>query len=142
MPRGAPERSPSMLESGIVEGEGMAALALIVALLVVVVTAVASLVAAVTGRRARAVRRATVAVAVVAGYAAVLITVALTSSPRTLAPGEWKCFDDWCATVGPGTGTEQGTDSCAVPVQIRNAARRVAQRPDSPQVFVRTSAEG
>jgi hypothetical protein len=108
----------------------MTALLLILTVLATVVLLVATLVAAVR-RRARLALRCGAAVAVVvAAYTVALIAVGAASRPRTLADGQWKCFDDWCVTVASVAPSATGRD---VTLQVRNAGRARAQRPDSPR---------
>lgn len=107
----------------------MTALLLIVAVLGTVVLLVATLVAALRRRGRSAARWGAAAAVVVVAYAVALLAVGATSRPRTLADGQWKCFDDWCVTVTAVAPTADGRD---VTLQVRNAGRGRAQRPDAP----------
>jgi hypothetical protein len=72
-------------------------------------------------------------------YAAILMGTAVVRPRRFYAPGERRCFDDWCATAlettpsaaqpcGPAEG---GRDWIAV-VEVSSTARRIRQRaPDA-----------
>lgn len=98
-------------------------------LLILAVLAVAGLIIAavvsLTRRRARrALRFSVMALAVVALYTASLFAVSLASTPRTLAGGQWKCFDEWCATLESSSQTsgELGSSSASgIPAGTRNA---------------------
>ncbi len=111
----------------------MTALLLIVAVLSTVGLLVATLVAALRHRGRSALRWGAATAVVVVAYAVALVAVGAASRPRTLADGQWKCFDDWCVTVASVTPTANGRD---VTLQVRNAGRGRAQRPDAPQAYL------
>jgi hypothetical protein len=85
-----------------------------------------------------AARRTRMLALFLALYAGVLICVALVLPRRFYAPGERRCFDDWCAAAvsiapvenptespcGPGNG---GRDWVAT-IEVASEARRVRQR--------------
>jgi hypothetical protein len=109
------------------------ALLLIVAVLGTVVLLVSTLVAALRRRGRSASRRGAGAAVVVVAYAVALLAAGAASRPRPLADGQWKCFDDWCVTVTSVAATADGRD---VTLQVRNAGRGRAQRPDAPHASI------
>jgi hypothetical protein len=74
----------------------------------------------------------------VAGYAVVLIAVALAIPRRFHAPGERRCYDDWCvaaisarAAESPAEGAcraGQGSREWVAEVEISSVAKRARQR--------------
>jgi hypothetical protein len=75
-------------------------------------------------------------------YAAALIAVALTLPRRFYAPGERRCFDDWCVTaldaeiadgsIGVRCPVARGGRNWVATIQVSSVARRVRQRaPDA-----------
>ena len=72
----------------------MAALLLILTTLAIVGLAVTSMGCLARQRAARAVHYGLILLAVIAVCAATLVVVSLASQPRTLADGQWQCFDD------------------------------------------------
>ncbi|GAA3290801.1 hypothetical protein Dvina_18955 [Dactylosporangium vinaceum] len=111
----------------------MTALLLILTALGAAVLMIVTLVAALRGRTRSAVRLGSACVALVGTYAAALVAAGAASRPRTLAHGEWKCFDDWCVTVASATPAADGRD---VTLLVRNAGRGRAQRPDAAQAYL------
>lgn len=110
----------------------MGAIVLLGAVLLVVAVMVSALVLVVR-RSWRSARVASlVAVVIVIAYAAALMGVGVTAPARSLAIGEWKCFDDWCATV---TSTTRTGDVVLVSLTVQNQGRR-EQAPDSPRVWL------
>ena len=130
---------------GVLEGV-VGVLAFIVTALAVVGGAVLILFALFRGRPGRALRIARVLLAWIGVYAACLVALSLTSRPRFIERGGERCFDEMCysvqdvtvsptagdATLGPGT---QGSRYVIV-IRLRSAARRTAQRPSLPDLFV------
>ncbi|MBS1707583.1 MAG: hypothetical protein JSS65_02550 [Armatimonadetes bacterium] len=85
-------------------------------------------------RRGQALRRVVVVlVGWWAVYACVLLGVGLSSRPTQMRPGDLKCYDEWCATV---SGVHGQSEKSVVLVRVENHGRR-AQRPDTPQLFVK-----
>jgi hypothetical protein len=60
-----------------------------------------------------------------AGYAIVLITVALLMPRRLLAPGERRCFDDWCVAA---LTAERAGNQWVATIEVSSDAKRVRQR--------------
>jgi hypothetical protein len=110
----------------------MGAILMIGAVLLVVALFVAAL-AFVIGRSwVNARMAASVAAGTVILYGAALVVVSVASPARTLAVGEWKCFDDWCASV---TSVSRTGDSVTVVLSVQNQGRR-EQAPDTPRVWL------
>jgi hypothetical protein len=76
----------------------------------------------------QAMRTAFAACLVAALYTVALLVVSATASPRTLATGEWKCFDDWCVSL---TSAVRSGDTVQVVLAVQNQGRR-QQAPDTP----------
>jgi hypothetical protein len=110
----------------------VAGLLLILTTLAVVSLAVATVVCAARRRTRRAVLFSAALLAVAALYTASLLAVSLASKPRTLARGQWKCFDDWCATL---KSSSQDSGGLHLVIGIRNNARG-AERPDAPHAYL------
>ena len=91
--------------------------------------AVAALVQLARRRGRAAAGLACTAVAVAAVYTAVDAGVGLSSRPLALAPGDFKCFDDWCASM-TGAKEDLGADTLLVDVRLQNRARGRAMRAD------------
>jgi hypothetical protein len=82
----------------------------------------------------------------IAAYAAVLVTVSLTSHPKVLRMGETRCFDDWCVAVEraercsqvgkPPAVVEARGIFRVVTLRVLNAARRRAQRATDAGVYL------
>jgi hypothetical protein len=77
-----------------------------------------------------------------ASYAAVLICVALALPRRFYAPGERRCFDDWCVTaldaraadgsIGVPCPADPGSRIWVATIEVASDARRIRQRaPDA-----------
>ncbi len=105
---------------------------LIGATLLVLALGVAALTFAARGRWRRSLRAAFTAGLLVTLYAVALVGVSATAPARSLATGEWKCFDDWCASVTSATRTGEIVQ---VDLAVRNQGRR-EQAPDTPQVWL------
>ncbi len=99
------------------------------AVLALIVTAAAF---AARHRWHQAMRTAFAACLVAALYTVALLVVSATASPRTLATGEWKCFDDWCVSL---TSAVRSGDTVQVVLAVRNQGRR-RQAPDTPRVWL------
>lgn len=91
--------------------------------------------AAVRGRGDRLRATTRLLAGYVAGYAAVLLAVALVTPRRTLSPGVRECFDDWCVagvgTVPSGAVQVPGCDGGNVwigTLEVSSDAKRVRQR--------------
>jgi hypothetical protein len=67
-------------------------------------------------------------------YAAVLIAVGVATPRRFYAPGERRCFDDWCAAAisvraaANSCGPDNGGRDWIATVEVTSVARRVRQR--------------
>ena len=116
----------------------MPALLLVVTALVTVSGSLLAAASLARGHRRRARRRAAAVLAVVAAYAVALIAVGVTSSPRRLAPGQDKCFDDWCVTLRSVATLPGRDDVRQLTVVVTSRARRVSQRPDGPAAYLMT----
>jgi hypothetical protein len=99
-------------------------------LVVVLMAAVLVLVVRRSWRSARVTSM--VAGVIVIAYAAALMVFSVTAPARSLAMGEWKCFDDWCASV---TSVTRTGDAVLVSLSVQNRGRR-EQAPDSPRVWL------
>jgi hypothetical protein len=110
----------------------MGALLLIGTALVVLALITAGAVLCIRGSWARARATGIVAAAVLAVYSLALVGVGIASPARSLALNEWKCFDDWCATV---TSVTRTGDDVVVSISTRNQGRR-EQAPDTPRVWL------
>ena len=110
----------------------MSLLLLVTALAVVVLIAVV-VTALPRGRRRNARRSGTALLVLVMLYAAVLIGTSVSSRPRTLRGGEWKCFDDWCVTLSSVAPAPSGRE---LSLAVRNAGRGRVQRPDAPHAYL------
>jgi hypothetical protein len=75
-------------------------------------------------------RTAGFAVVYLAVYAVVLVAAALLMPRRYLAPGERRCFDDWCvtATTCRLMRSAGGTSTWVATVEVSSVAKRVRQR--------------
>lgn len=112
-------------------------LALLVSVVAVLLTLGWILLSLALGRRRRA-RVAAWGLAAYAGcYAVALSAAGLAVPRRVLAPGERRCFDDWCVAaqyVEPldpahaACGARDGTRQWAVTLEVSSVARRVRQR--------------
>ena len=71
-------------------------------------------------------------IAVVGLYALALVAVSLTTPGRTLAKGEWKCFDEWCVTLVSSSRTG---GSLTLQLSVQNRGRR-EQAPDTPRAWL------
>ena len=110
----------------------MGAILLIGAALVVVALLVAVVVFSIARSWTNARVAALVAGLIVILYGVAMVVVSVATPPRSLAIGEWKCFDDWCASV---TSVNRTADAVLVVVSVENRGRR-EQAPDNPQVWL------
>ena len=75
-------------------------------------------------------------------YAIALVAVSLTSQSQTLTQGQEHCFDEMCYSAkGSSQAKTLGNHSASgiftvVDVQLRNAAKRSAQKPSNPQLWL------
>jgi len=110
-------------------------LVFIASFLFTLVMAVRIAIAAIGRRRQTVVRASRVLGLFLALYAAALLSVAIARPRRFYAPGERRCFDDWCvAAIGVRTAANAcgpdnggGRDWIAT-VEVSSVARRVRQR--------------
>ncbi len=109
----------------------LGALLLIGAVLLLLVLCSGALALAVRGHRREAVRAAASAGILVVVYAAALVGVAVASPGGELATGEWKCFDEWCASVA---SVSWAGDTVDVALDVQNRGRR-SQAPDTARVW-------
>ena len=65
-------------------------------------------------------------------YAVALVGVSATSPARSLTTGEWKCFDDWCASV---TSAVRTGDLVQVDLAVQNRGRG-EQAPHTPRLWL------
>jgi len=112
--------------------DGVTAILLLATALGVLVLAAGALVLLARGRRRHAALTATAILVVVVLYLLALVGVSLGTPDRTLAAGEWKCFDDWCVTL---VSAPRAGDSVTVQLAVQNRGRR-QQTPDSPHVWL------
>jgi hypothetical protein len=110
----------------------MGAIVLIGAALLVVALLVAVVVFLIRRSWTHAGAAALVAGVTVILYGLALVAVSVTTPARTLAIGEWKCFDDWCASV---TSVSRTGDAVTVVLSVQNQGRR-EQAPDTPRVWL------
>ena len=110
----------------------MGAIVLVGTVLLVLGLIVATLVLVVGRSWSGARVTSVVAGLIVIVYGVSLIVVSLTTPVRSLAMGEWKCFDDWCASV---TSLTRTGDSVLVSLSLQNRGRR-EQAPDSPHLWL------
>jgi hypothetical protein len=121
-------------------------LAFFVSLLVLGVGAASILIAILRRRPRQAWKIARLCLGWVAVYAVILVLVALTSRPVIIPLGQERCFDEMCYSVqavssAPTLSTPAGSlaaqgDFLLITVQLRSAARRTAQRPSEPALFL------
>ncbi|MGO9241146.1 MAG: hypothetical protein ACLQBJ_10080 [Bryobacteraceae bacterium] len=107
-----------------------------VLMVLILITCIA--VAAAQGRKDKARRLARSLGLFVAGYALVLIAVALILPRRFHAPGERRCFDDWCVAAlsarAMASSTDQpcqaapGSRSWVAVVEVSSVAKGARQR--------------
>ena len=121
-------------------------LVFLIFLLGLVAALVLAVVALFTYRPARALKVMGLALGWIGVYALALLVVSFTSHPRYLAPGQERCFDEMCysvtgLTVSPSLGTPPQQINARgvyyiVTLQLHSTARRTAQKPSQPEVFV------
>ncbi|HEY3312840.1 MAG TPA: hypothetical protein VGK00_14465 [Anaerolineales bacterium] len=107
---------------------------------------VLAIIALFTHRPGRAMKVMALAVGWIVLYALALLAFSFTSRPRYLAPGQERCFDEMCYSitalrVSPSLGTTSQQINARgiyyiVTIQLRSAARRTAQKPSEPDVFI------
>ncbi len=106
-----------------------------------------AVVVAVVGRKRKLASRFALLLGVwLISYCGILLVVSLTSSQTTLSLNQEHCFDEMCFSVigfdkakTINTTSSQATAQNTfylVQLQLRNAARRIAQKPDSPDFVV------
>ncbi len=110
----------------------MGALLLLATCLLVPGLVVVAVLSAVRGRRRRAAAASILAAVLVAAYGAGMLVASTIATTRDLRVGEWKCFDEWCATL---TAAPRAGDDVQVVLSLRNSGRR-EQAPDSPRVWL------
>jgi hypothetical protein len=81
-------------------------------------------------------RAAATAAAIVVVYGAVDLAVGFSSRPLRLAPGDFKCFDDWYATM---KGSPRAR-TVLLEIQLQNRGRGRAMRSDRLSVGVGSSS--
>lgn len=121
-------------------------LAFFVSLLVLGVGAASILIAILRRHPRQAWKIARLCLGWVAVYAVILVLVALTSRPVIIPLGQERCFDEMCYSVQavsntPTLSTPSGSlaaqgEFLLITVQLRSAARRTAQRPSEPALFL------
>ena len=90
-----------------------------------------------SGRRPAALRVARLIGIGVIVYGVALVIVSVVSAPRTLTPGQDRCYDDWCvAVITSGPKTIEGSSVFAVTLRLSNRALRVAQREQGVFVYL------
>jgi hypothetical protein len=118
----------------------MAALLLVVTVLVTVVGSLLAAASFVRGHRRRAAHHGVAVLTAVAVYTVALTVVGVGSSPRHLALGQVKCFDDWCVTLRSIAAVAGHDDARQVTLVVSSRARRISQRPDNPAAYLMTNA--
>jgi hypothetical protein len=114
-------------------------LCFLTSVLFVLVMAIRVLVAAIRGRWQAAGRSTRFLGIFLAFYAIVLVCAALALPRRYYAPGERRCFDDWCAAALTATtaadspcGRSGAENDWIATVEVSSVARRITQRaPDA-----------
>jgi hypothetical protein len=104
----------------------------------VLILSVRIAVSAVRGRFDKARRWTFMLACFVACYSVALISAALLLPRRFYAPGERRCYDDWCVTAlsaavadtstGEPCGSGQGSRTWAAVVEVSSVARGIRQR--------------
>lgn len=110
----------------------LAALLLIATALVVITLVIAALALAARRRWPRSLRALSAAGLVLTLYTAPLLGASLTAPHRTLRTGQWKCFDDWCASL---TSVVRTGDTVHLSISVTNQGRR-SQAPDTPRMWL------
>lgn len=110
----------------------LGSLALIGAMFLFLVLGIAAVTCAARRRWRQSLRAALAAGLLVAVYAVSLVGVSVTAPAGSLATGEWKCFDDWCASV---TSAVRTGDTVRVVLAVQNQGRR-EQAPDTPRAWL------
>ena len=73
-------------------------------------------------------------------YLGIVAVVGLVSPARRLAPGQERCFDDWCISVKSAQRAEaQGQSVYTVEMQLKNSALRATQRENGVVVYLQDS---
>ena len=65
-------------------------------------------------------------------YAVALVGASATAPARSLANGEWKCFDDWCVTI---TSVVRTGNTVQIVLTVQNQGHR-EQAPDTPRAWL------
>lgn len=74
-------------------------------------------------------------------YVGLIVAVSLLASPRELAFGENRCFDDWCIAVEDVSRTSSATGATyTATLRLSNRARRVSQRENGIVVFLQDAS--
>lgn len=121
-------------------------LALLASLVVLPVGFIALIVTLAARRRKAAARIGLGLAGWIGVYTTALLLVSFTTPQRVLAMGEEHCFDEMCFSVQNvvpsktlGAGSQQLTAGgifYIVTVQLRNDAKRVAQKPSDPGIWI------
>ncbi len=117
-------------------------LAFLTTCLILVVSLVLVLVSLLGRRTGTAVRAVGLMLAWLALYGIILLAVSLTSRAPVLEQGQEHCFDEMCCSVqGVASTKTLGTSQAnglfyVVDVTLRNAAKRAAQKPSNPELWV------
>jgi hypothetical protein len=110
----------------------MASLLLVAAALLVAVLMVAGLTYAARRRWRQSAMTMVVLAVVVTAYGVSLVVASASAPARDLAIGEWKCFDEWCASL---TSVIRSGSAVEVVLSVQNRGRR-EQAPDTPRVWL------
>jgi len=110
----------------------MASLALVAAALLAAALLIAALTFAGRRRWRQSGVTGLVLAVVIAVYGAGLVGVSIFTPARELAIGEWKCSDDWCASV---TSAIRSGDAIEIELSVKNRGRR-EQAPDTPRAWL------
>jgi hypothetical protein len=114
---------------------------MLLAAAVLLALAGAALVQLARRRRRAAVGMACAAAAIVAVYVSADLAVGLSSRPQRLAPGDFKCFDDWCATM-KGAREDRAAGTLLLQVQIQNRGRGRAMRSSLARAYLEVAGGG
>ncbi len=124
----------------------LGSLAFLASLVLLPIGCIALVVTLVTRRRKAAARIGLGVAAWIGIYAAALLLVSLTTPQRELAMGEEHCFDEMCFSVqnvATSKTLDEGNQKLTtggifyiVTVQLRNDAKRVAQKPSDLAIWI------
>jgi hypothetical protein len=121
---------------------GIGTVAFLITFLFLVFSLVVLVVSLVRGQTRRAWRWGSLLISWMVVYTLILLGVSLTSQAPTLEAGQEHCFDEMCFSMQHLTRTSTLAANRAngvyyiVDVRLRNAARRTAQKPSNPQIWV------